>query len=327
MKRNPKTKNVRALDISYNQKQSPIKNILQELRRKKLLFFMILPAVIFFVIFSYTPMLGIILAFKRYNYTAGMLDSPWVGWDNFKFLYNSGTLWRVTRNTVLYNVAFIILDLITQVGTAILLNEIGKKAFKKLTQSMMFLPYFISAVLLASFIYNIFSYEQGTLNNILETLGFAKFDAYNNRNSWIFILLFFHVWKSLGYGVVVYLATITGISSEFYEAARVDGATRIHQIKYITIPLLKPTMIIITLFAVGRIMKGQFELFYQIIGNNGILYPVTDIIDTYVFRMTTTSFDPGIATAAGLYQSAFGFLLIVVVNAIVKKMNSDYALF
>ena len=231
----------------------------------------------------------------------------------------------MTRNTILYNIAFIILDLVTQVGIAILLNEIGSKICKKLSQTLMFLPYFVSAVLLGAFVYNIFNYERGTLNNILMSL--ERYDTYSNMYAWIFILLFFHIWKGLGYGVVVYMATITGISSEFYEAARVDGATRFQQIRYITLPLLKPTMIMLTLFGLGKIMKGQFELFYQIIGANGTLYPVTDIIDTYVFRMTTTSFDPGLATAAGLYQSFFGFVLIVTVNYVVKKLNPDYALF
>ena len=174
----------------------------------------------------------------------------------------------MTRNTILYNIAFIILDLVTQVGIAILLNEIGSKICKKLSQTLMFLPYFVSAVLLGAFVYNIFNYERGTLNNILMSLGMERYDTYSNMYAWIFILLFFHIWKGLGYGVVVYMATITGISSEFYEAARVDGATRFQQIRYITLPLLKPTMIILTLFGVGKIMKGQFELFYQIIGAN-----------------------------------------------------------
>lgn len=311
----------------YQKKQNPIKNVMTEIRRRKILCLMLLPAIIFFIIFSYLPMLGIILAFKDYNYAEGVLGSPWVGWANFTFLYKSGTLWRVTRNTILYNIAFLILDLVTQVGMAILLNEIGSKICKKLSQSLMFLPYFVSAVLLGAIVYNIFNYERGTLNNILTSLGLERFDAYGNMYIWIPILLFFHVWKGLGYGVVVYLAAITGISGEYYEAARVDGATRFQQIRYITLPLLKPTMVIITLFAVGKIMKGQFELFYQIIGDNGTLYPVTDIIDTYVFRMTTTSFDPGIAASTGLYQSFFGFVLIVVVNFVVKKINPEYALF
>lgn len=329
MKRNSKaeTAGTKAISYNYNQNKNPLHNFLREIKRRRILFLMILPAMIYFFVFNYIPMGGVILAFKKYNYSSGIFGSPWVGFNNFLFLINSGTLWRVTRNTVLYNLVFIVLDLVTQVGMAILLNEIGHKICKKVTQSMMFLPYFVSAVLLGSFIYNIFNYEKGTLNNILVSLGLDRFDAYGNMYVWIFILIFFHIWKGLGYGIVVYLAAITGIGGEYYEAARVDGATKFQQIRYITLPLLKPTMIMLTLFAVGKIMKGQFELFYQIIGNNGTLYPVTDIIDTYVFRMTTQSFDPGIATATGLYQSVFGFILIVVVNTVVKKMNPDYALF
>lgn len=298
-----------------------------ELRKNKIMFLMILPAIIYFLVFCYAPMFGTVLAFKRYNYADGILNSPWVGFDNFKFLYRSGTLWRVTRNTVLYNLAFLVLDAVLQVSLAVLLNEIAGKYFKKIAQSIMFLPYFVSAVLLASLVYNIFGYEHGTLNTILSSLGLEKFDAYNTPTAWIFILTFFHVWKGLGYGMVVYLAAITGINSEYYEAARVDGASKWKQIRYITLPMLKPTVVILTLFSIGKIMKGQFELFYQVVGSNGVLYKTTDIIDTYVFRMTTQSFDPGMATAAGLYQSVFGLILILTVNKIVKRIQPDYALF
>lgn len=288
---------------------------------------MLIPAVIYFLVFNYAPMFGMVLAFKRYNYTQGIIGSPWVGWDNFRFLFSSGVIWRITKNTVLYNIVFISVGLVLQVGVAILLNEVSKKWYKSFTQSMMFLPYFVSYVLLSAFIYNVFNYEYGMLNNVLQHFGFERFDVYGSTKIWKYLLVFFHEWKGLGYGVVIYLAAITGISGEFYEAARVDGATKWQQIKLITLPLLKPTIVIVTLFAVGRIMRGQFELFYQIIGNNGMLFKSTDIIDTYVFRAITLTFDPGMGIAAGLYQSATGFILIVAVNEIVKKIEPDYALF
>ena len=291
------------------------------------MYLMALPTLIYFVVFSYIPMLGVVLAFKRYNYNDGIFHSPWVGFSNFKFLFQSGTLMHITANTILYNLAFLVLGVITQVGTALLLNEIHSKLYRKITQSFMFLPYFISYVVLGVLVYNIFSYDTGLLNNIRGLLGMEKFSAYTDTGIWKYVLVFLEQWKGLGYGVVVYMAAITGISAEYYESARIDGASHWQEIRYISLPLLKPTIIIITLFAVGKIMKGQFELFYQIIGANGTLYPVTDIIDTYVFRMTTTSFDPGLATAAGLYQSFFGFVLIVTVNYVVKKLNPDYALF
>jgi putative aldouronate transport system permease protein len=298
-----------------------------EMRKNWLMWMMILPAVVFVVIFNYIPMAGIVVAFKKFNYTDGIFNSPWVGFDNFAFLVKGGVLWRITRNTVLYNIIFILVDMITQIAVAVMLNEVTQKWFKKFSQSMMFLPYFISFVLVQSIAYGIFSYEQGILNNILTNLGVDPVNVYTTKGVWPFILTFFHEWKGLGYGVVIYLAAITGISSEYYEAARVDGATKWQQIRLITLPLLRPTAITLFLFAVGKIMKGQFELFFQLVGRNGTLYEVTDIIDTYVFRTITQTFDPGMSTAAGLYQSLFGFVLIMVVNTTVKKIKPEYALF
>jgi putative aldouronate transport system permease protein len=210
---------------------------------------------------------------------------------------------------------------------ALLLNEITSKVYKKFSQTLIFMPYFVSYVILAVLVYNIFSYDNGLLNNILGFFGQPKFSAYTTTGIWKYVLIFFNQWKGLGYGVVVYLAAITGISDEYYEAAKIDGASHWQEIRYISMPLLKPTVIVITLFAVGRIMKGQFELFYQIIGVNGVLYNSTDIIDTYVFRSLTQTFDVGMGTAAGVYQSVFGLILIVTVNGIVKRINPDYALF
>ncbi|MGI5959200.1 MAG: ABC transporter permease [Massiliimalia sp.] len=313
--------------LSKNNFSNKKHNFLYDLKKNYVMWMMILPAIVFFIIFCYLPMFGIVLAFKDFNYSDGILGSPWVGMANFKFLFMSGTLWRVTKNTFLYNVIFILVDLVAQIAIAIMLSEITRKWYKKIAQSLMFLPYFVSYVLLAAFVYNLFNYEYGVINNILVSLGMEPFDAYSNSGIWKYILVFFHEWKGLGYGVVIYLATLTGISSEFYEASKIDGANKWQEIRYITVPLLKPTVIIITLFAVGKIMKGQFELFYQIIGNNGNLYSTTDIIDTYVFRMLTQTFDPGMGTAAGLYQSVVSFILIMVVNFIVKKIEPDYSLF
>lgn len=298
-----------------------------EVRKNWMLFLMLAPAVIYFIVFCYLPMGGIVLAFKKFEYDKGILGSPFIGLKNFEFLVSGGVLWRITKNTILYNIVFIAVDTVSQVALAIFLNEIRIKWFKKLNQSLMFLPYFISFVLLQTLVYGIFNYEYGLLNHIREFFGMTPYNAYSSPDIWKYILVFFHVWKGVGYGVVVYMATITGISSEYYEAAQIDGATKWQQIRSITLPLLRPTIVILTLFAVGNIMKGQFELFYQIIGNNGVLFETTDIIDTYVFRTITQSFDPGMATAAGLYQSAFGFVLIVTVNWIVKKIEPDYAMF
>lgn len=304
-----------------------LQRVTHELRKNWIMWLMILPVVTYVLIFSYAPMPGIILAFKKFNYRDGILGSPWVGFDNFKFLLKGGILWRITRNTVLYNLVFMIMDMVVQIAVAIMLNEIIQKWFKKLSQSLMFLPYFISWVLVQSIAYGVFSYEYGLLNNFLRSIGVDPVNVYAMEGIWPAILTFFHEWKGLGYGVVVYMAAITGISSEYYEAAKLDGATKWQQIKLITLPMLKPTAITLFLFAVGKIMKGQFELFFQLVGKNGTLFEVTDIIDTYVFRTITTNFDPGMSTAAGLYQSLFGFILIMTVNHIIKKIQPDYALF
>ncbi|NQX59535.1 ABC transporter permease [Paenibacillus qinlingensis] len=303
------------------------KGFLYELNKNKLLFLMIAPTLIFFFINSYVPMVGIYFAFTRFDFNGGLFGSPFVGLENFEFLWKSGVLWTLTRNTVAYNLAFIVFLNATAIFCAILLSEMTGKFFKKLTQSVMFLPYFISFVLLNAIAYNMFNYDTGFVNTTLKSWDSNPVDIYNTPSSWVFLLIMFYVWKNVGYTMVIYLATITGISDEYYEAATIDGANIFQRIWYITIPMLKPTFIILLLFALGSIMKGQFDLFYQLIGNNGILYNATDILDTYVFRSLKVTFDIGMATSAGLFQSIFGFVLIMTVNYLIKKSNDEYALF
>lgn len=298
-----------------------------ELRKNRTMFLMLFPAVIFFFIFCYIPMAGVYMAFTRYNVVGGMFQSPFVGLENFRFLHLSGRLWIITKNTVLYNLVFIAVGMITQIAAAIFISELPGKLFRKTTQSLMFLPYFVSYVLIGAFVYQIFNFEFGTFNNILKTIGIQPIDAYANTGIWKYVIVFFYIWKSIGYGMVVYLAAIMGIDNGYYEAAEIDGADVFKQIRHITLPMLKPTFIILFLFAIGGILKGQFDLFYQIIGNNGMLYNSTDIIDTFVFRSLMGTNDYGQAAAAGLYQSFFGFVLIMLVNFIVKKINEEYALF
>ncbi|KRE83713.1 sugar ABC transporter permease [Paenibacillus sp. Soil766] len=303
------------------------KGFFYELNKNKLLFLMIAPTLIFFFINSYVPMVGIYFAFTRFDFNGGLFGSPFVGLTNFKFLWKSGVLWTLTRNTVAYNLAFIVFLNAAAIFCAILLSEMTGKFFKKLTQSVMFLPYFISFVLLNAIAYNMFNYDTGFVNTTLKSWGSNPVDIYNTPSSWVFLLIMFYVWKNVGYTMVIYLATITGISDEYYEAATIDGANIFQRIWYITVPMLKPTFIILLLFALGSIMKGQFDLFYQLIGNNGILYNATDILDTYVFRSLKVTFDIGMATSAGLFQSIFGFVLIMTVNYLIKKSNDEYALF
>jgi putative aldouronate transport system permease protein len=300
---------------------------LYELNKNKILFLMIAPTLVFFFINSYVPMVGIYFAFTRFDFNGGLFGSPFVGLENFKFLWKSGALWTLTRNTVGYNLAFILLVNGAAIFCAIMLSEMKGKLFKKITQSVMFLPYFISFVLVNAIAYNMFNYETGFVNTQLKSFGSNPVDIYNTPAAWIFLLVIFYVWKNLGYTMVIYLASITGISDEYYEAAKIDGANIFERILHITLPMLKPTFIILLLFSLGSIMKGQFDLFYQLIGNNGILYNTTDILDTYVFRSLKVTFDIGMATSAGLFQSFFGFVLIMTVNYFIKKSNEEYALF
>ena len=315
------------LTISTGNRLIRKKGFLYEITKNRVLYIMVIPAIVFFLLNSYAPMFGIYLAFTRYDFRGGIFGSPFIGLENFRYLFESGSLWMITRNTLLYNVAFIFVGNGLQILFAILLAGIPGRIFKKTTQSIMFLPYFISYVIIGAFVYNIMNYERGALNTIMVSMGLERFDAYNTPSFWPFALIFFYLWKTLGYGTVIYLAAILGISDEYYEAAEIDGANIFQQIKSITLPLLKPTFITLLLLSVGSILRGQFELFYNIIGSNGVLYPVTDIIDTYVYRSITTTFDIGMGSAAGLYQSLFGFTLIMVVNTIIKKTNEDYALF
>ncbi|MGZ9583805.1 ABC transporter permease [Paenibacillus marinisediminis] len=291
------------------------------------MFLMIAPTLLFFLINSYFPMVGIYYAFTSYDFAGGLFGSPFVGLDNFKFLTQSGILWRLTINTIGYNLVFIVLGNAVAIFAAILLSETRGKLFKKLTQSIMFLPYFVSFVLISVLAYNMFNFESGFVNQVLKSIGVDPVDVYNTPWLWPILITGFYIWKNLGYSMVIYLATITGISDEYYEAAKIDGANIFQRTWHITIPMLKPTFIILLLFALGSIMKGQFDLFYQLVGNNGTLFNVTDIVDTYVYRSLKINFDIGMATAAGLYQSFFGFALIMTVNSIIKKINEDYALF
>lgn len=298
-----------------------------ELNKSKVLFLMILPVLLYFLIFNYIPMVGIYYAFTRFDFNGGLFGSPFVGWDNFKFLFQSGTLTQLIKNTVLYNIAFILLGNVLQIVTAVFLSQIPGKVYKRVAQTVMFLPHFISWVLVGAFSYQMFNSDNGVVNTLLKELAHPTYDFYLQPEPWKYIITGFYIWKTLGYGAVIYLAAIMSISDEYYEAARIDGANVFQQIRHITLPLLVPTFVLLILFSLGGILKGQFDLFYQIIGGNGMLYNATDILDTYVFRSLTVNFDIGMGTAAGLFQSFFGFLLVLVVNFIIKKTREDYALF
>ena len=296
-------------------------------RKHWLLLLMLLPAVAYVLIFCYVPMSGLVLAFEKYQYRGGIYHSPWIGLQNFKAILIDGKLPGVTRNTILYNIAFIFLGVVFEMGSAILINELRNKYFKKVAQSFMFLPYFISWVVAGAIMYNIFNYERGIWNSIALVLGGSRFDVYNTPAVWPFILVFLKLWKQTGYGSVVYLAAIAGMDQEMFEAADIDGASAWQKIRYITIPSLVPTMMVLVLMAIGNIFRGDFGLFYQTVKSSALLQPTTDIIDTYVFRLLINNANIGVSAAVGLYQSVLCFITITICNKLVKITNPDYALY
>lgn len=288
---------------------------------------MALPAIVFFIMIAYVPMAGIIIAFKDYDFREGIFGSPWVGFENFRFFFLSGKAWLITKNTVLYNLAFLLAGLVFEISVAVVVAEVPGKIIKKASHSMLFLPYFISWVLVGAFMYNLFNVEYGTVNTVLTRLGLQPVNIYGNAGAWKYALTAAHIWKWTGYGSIIYLAAIMGINPELYESASIDGATVFQQTLRITIPLLKPTILVLLLLNIGRILRGEFEMFYQMVGNNGQLFQATDIIDTFVFRSLIRSFDVSMASAANFYQSVFSFITVVLSNRLVRRYDRDYALF
>jgi putative aldouronate transport system permease protein len=300
---------------------------IKEFSRNRALCIMALPAMLLVFIMSYIPMTGLVLAFKNYRYDLGIFGSAWNGLENFRFLFSSGTGFLITRNTVLYNLINLITSQALAIIIAVCISEIPGSKYKRLCQSVIFLPYFISWVIVGSFVFNIFNYETGVMNSILKILGQEPVNVYGKPHIWPVIICAFNSWKWCGYNSVIYIAAITAIDPECFEAADIDGANIFQKIWYITFPSIRPTVIIMLLLQVGRILRGDFEMFYQIVGNNGQLFNATDVIDVYVFRSLLTSANIGMTAAATMYQSVLCFLIIVAVNHIVKKIEADYALF
>ncbi|AIQ31245.1 MULTISPECIES: ABC transporter permease [Paenibacillus] len=300
----------------------------KDVLKNKVLLFMVLPGTLWFLFFSYLPMVGTVIAFKEYRFSrdgfwASIINSKWVGWDNFKFLFSTNDAYLITRNTLLYNIAFIVLGLILSVLLAVVLSEIANKKLAKLYQTGMFLPYFLSWVVVGYFAFSFLSSERGLLNAMFG----SNISWYSESKYWPFIIIFVFLWKAVGYNSVVYLAAIMGIDKSLYEAAMIDGASKFQQIRGITLPMLKPIITIMTLLAIGKIFYADFGLFYQVPRDSGTLYSVTNVIDTYVYRGLKTTGEIGMSTAAGLYQSVVGFVLVLTSNYIVRKFDKDSALF
>jgi putative aldouronate transport system permease protein len=290
------------------------------------LFTLSFPAFIYIFIVSYIPMFGVVIAFKNYKYNEGILGSEWIGFKNFEFLFKSETAFRITRNTVLYNLGYMFITTVCALAVAILLNEIAKK-WLKIYQTAMILPFFLSWVVMSYITMAFLDHQNGFLNGWLTALGFEKVQWYFNADYWPYILNAVHLWKSIGFSALVYFAGILGIDAELYEAAKIDGAKRMQMVKNITIPQLTPLIIILLILGIGNMFRGDFGLHYFIPNNNGMTYPTTDIIDTYIYRALSEVGDISMASAVGLYQSFVGFILVLLANYTVRRVNEDNSLF
>lgn len=284
---------------------------------------MALPGIILMILFKYLPLSGIVLAFKKYNIQDGIWGSAWNGLKNFEYLFKTKDAWIITRNTLGYNLIFIVLDLVLAVAMAIILNELHQKKVAKVYQTIFMAPYFLSWVVVSFIAYSLLSVDNGFINRVFR----LDVTWYAEPSVWPVILVIFQIWKVTGYSTVMYLGSIVGIPNDYYEAALMDGATKWQQLKYITLPELKGMMIVLTILAIGKIFYADFGLFYQLPRNSGPLFKATNVIDTYVYRALKESGNIGMSAAASLYQSLVGFVLVLVSNCVVRKIDKDSALF
>lgn len=294
------------------------------------LYLMSLPAMLQLFLFAYLPLAGLIIAFKEFDFDAGIFGSPWMKpiYGNFRILldHNPDAMSAI-RNTLLLNTLFISVGTVFALALALMFNEITHKFYQRLTQSVTFLPYFISTVVLGVFVAGLFTYDSGTINHILTLLGFNKIPFYERPEFWPAILLAVNIWRGAGYSAIVYLAAITNIDTTFYEAAEIDGATRWQRTWFISLPMIMPTVIILTLLAVGRIMNADFGFFFNITTDQPMIYPTTDVLDTYIYRALRRTGDIGISSATGFFQSVISFILVLVCNKLAGKYEKEAALF
>lgn len=306
-------------------KKGKKKNVLKEYWP---LYLMMLPALLYLLINNYIPMAGMVIAFKKLNFAKGIWASPWAGLKNFKFLFASKDAWIITRNTLLYNVAFILVNMVVGIAIAILITEVRNTKLKKIYQSAILLPFLMSMVILSYIVYALLSAENGLVNNsILPLFHIDPIQWYQKPKYWPAVLIIANCWKGVGYGCLIYIASLIGIDPSFYEAARLDGASKWQEITKITLPSLVPTIITLLLLSIGRIFYSDFGLFYQVPMRSGLISSVTDTIDVFVYKGLIQLNDVGRASAAGFLQSVLGFVLVLTANFIVRKIDEDNALF
>lgn len=314
--------------VKYTPRRLPLGfRIAKELKAHWVLYLMILPAVVYTVIFNYLPLQGVLIAFERFNLRQGVFGSKWVWFDNFKVLISTGKLWSLTKNTIMYNLIFLVTSTVFNVALAIIISEMGTQKYKKTLQSAMLLPHFLSWVVVGGMVFNILNTDFGLLNKVLTFFGLEPINVYVNEGIWKVIYPIINIWKTAGYGSIFYMAAITGINPEIYEAADVDGCGVVQRIWYITIPSIRSTIAIMLLLNLGGILHGNMDMFWQITAQNPVLMNATDVIDTYVNRTLINLKDYGITAAASLYQSVIGCILVLVFNTITKRLDPDSAIF
>ena len=292
------------------------------------IYLMMVPGALYLLINNYIPMFGLVIAFKQIDFQKGIFESPWIGFQNFQFLFQTKDAFVITRNTLLYNIAFIILNTVIGIVFAIFICDITWKGGKKVFQSAILFPYLMSWVIVGYIVYAIFAMQYGIANkSILPAFGMDPLMWYNDPKYWPAILIITNTWKGIGYGCLIYISSINGIEASYFEAAELDGANKFQQIWNITLPEILPSVITLTLLSIGRIFYSDFGLFYQVPRDSGLLYSTTNTIDTYVYRGLMKLGNVGMASAAGFYQSVVGFILVLLSNWVVRKISPDNALF
>ena len=291
------------------------------------LYLMGAPAIILLFIFGYMMDFGAIMAFQDLDYNKGLFTSPFVGFKNFEYLFSGTTIWRVTRNTVLYNLAFMAVNTVTSIGLALIINEMTNKRVSKIVQTILIMPYFLSMVVVSIIVYAFLAYNSGFLNNTLVKLGLDKQNWYKMPEVWPYFIVFINMWKNVGFSSITYTAIISGIPQEYYEAATIDGASRWQQCWKITLPQMKTIIAIGLINSLSAILASDFDLFYVITKNDGALYSTTQVLSTYTYNALRSMANLGMTAAAGLYVSFIGMLLVLLSNYVVKKIDPDSAMF
>lgn len=304
------------------------KSITRHLQKYHQLWILTLPGILIQLLFAYIPMTGLVIIFKNYNFKDGIFGSPWVGFKNFEFFFsNFDKAWRATQNTIILNMCYTIFGTVAAVALAIMFNEVRHKKYLKVTQSLSIMPYFLSWVVAGGILRALLNYDSGSINNLLVSIGLERIDFYNDPRPWRIILTLCDIWKGAGYSAIIYFSTISGFDTSLYESAEVDGASLWQKIRFITLPLLKPTIIILFLLSIGKILSGNLTMMMSLTNLTPMLLKTTDIIDTYVYRSVIGMGDFVMGSAVGLYQSVFGFILVIFSNWLVGRFDKDYQLF